>query len=144
MDIEFWQNWPVKLLDLVELFWLLIQLGFPGGTGSKESACSVRDPGLIRGLGRCPGEGNGNPLQHLCLENSTDWGASQDTVLGVAKSWARSTWSTWLSFFLSISLLVIGLLRLSISSWFSLGRLYVSTYLSFSSRLSNLLAYNGS
>ena len=36
---------------------------FPGGSDDKESACSVRDPGLIPGSGRSPGEGNGYPLQ---------------------------------------------------------------------------------
>ena len=37
--------------------------GFPGDLDSKESACNARDMGLIPGLRRCPGEGNGNPLQ---------------------------------------------------------------------------------
>ena len=40
-----------------------------GGSDSKESACNERDPGSIPGLGRSPGEGNGNPLQYSCLEN---------------------------------------------------------------------------
>ena len=39
------------------------KLGFPGGSDSKESACSVENLGLISGSGRSPGEGNGNPLQ---------------------------------------------------------------------------------
>ena len=43
--------------------------GFPGGSDYKESSCNVGDPGLIPGLGRSPGEGNGNPLQYSCLEN---------------------------------------------------------------------------
>ena len=43
--------------------------GFSGGSAGKESACSVGDPGLIPGLGRSSGEGNGNPLQSSCLEN---------------------------------------------------------------------------
>ena len=38
----------------------------------QESACNVVDPGLIPGSGRPPGEGNGNPLQYSCLENSMD------------------------------------------------------------------------
>ena len=59
-----------------------ILLGFPGGLDSKESACNVRDPGLIPGLGRSPGEGNGNPLQYSCLENSVDRGAWQAIVHG--------------------------------------------------------------
>ena len=46
--------------------------GFPGGSDGKASACNMGDPGLIPGLGRSPGEGNGNPLQYSCLENSVD------------------------------------------------------------------------
>ena len=38
--------------------------GFPGGSDSKESACNVRDLGLIPGWGRSPGEENGDPLQY--------------------------------------------------------------------------------
>ena len=45
-------------------------MGFSGGSDGKESACSVGDLGSI--LGRSPGEGNGNPLQDSCLENSMD------------------------------------------------------------------------
>ena len=45
-------------------------LGFPGGSDSKDSACNVGDPGSIPGLGRSSGEGNGNPLQYSCQENS--------------------------------------------------------------------------
>ena len=48
---------------------------FLGGEDSKESACNAGDPGSIPGLGRFPGEGNGNPLQYSCLENSKDRGA---------------------------------------------------------------------
>ena len=44
-------------------------MGFPGGSDSKESACNVGDLGLIPGLGRFPGEENGNPLQYSYLEN---------------------------------------------------------------------------
>ena len=47
-------------------------LGFPGSSDGKASAYNVGDPGLIPGLGRSPGEGNGNPLQHSCLENPMD------------------------------------------------------------------------
>ena len=55
----------------------------------KNWLASAGDTGLIPGLGRSPGEGNGNPLQHLCLENSIDRGAWRTTVYGVAKSWTR-------------------------------------------------------
>ena len=46
--------------------------GFPGGSDDKESACSVRDLGLIPRWGSSPGEGNLYPLQYSCLENSMD------------------------------------------------------------------------
>ena len=46
--------------------------GFPGGADSKESACNAGDLGSIPGLRRSPGEGNGNPFQYSCLENSMD------------------------------------------------------------------------
>ena len=48
---------------------------FPGGAGGKASARNAGDPGLIPGSGRCPGEGNGNPLQYSCLENPMEGGA---------------------------------------------------------------------
>ena len=48
---------------------------FPGGLAGKESACNVGDLGSIPGLGRSPGDGNGNSLQYFCLENSLDRGA---------------------------------------------------------------------
>ena len=47
----------------------------PGGSDGKASVYNVGDPGSIPGLGRSPGEGNGNPLQHSCLENPMDRGA---------------------------------------------------------------------
>ena len=55
--------------------------GFPGGSAGKESTCKAGDLGLIPGLGRSPGEGNGYPLQYSGLENSMDC-----RVHGVAKS----------------------------------------------------------
>ena len=48
---------------------------FPGNWDGKESACNARDLGLIPGWGSCPGEGNGDPLQYSCLQNSMDRGA---------------------------------------------------------------------
>ena len=50
-------------------------MGFPGGSGGKESACNAGDLGSIPGLGTSPGEGNGYPLQCSCLDNSMDRGA---------------------------------------------------------------------
>jgi len=62
-------------------------VGLPRWLGGKESACKAGDMGSIPGLGRSPGEENGNPLQYSCLENSMDRGAWWVTVHGVAKSW---------------------------------------------------------
>ena len=59
--------------------------GFPGGSDGKESACNAGDLGLIPGLERSPGEGNGNPLQYSCLENSMDKGTWWATVHGVTQ-----------------------------------------------------------
>ena len=58
----------------------------PGGSDGKESSCNARDPGLIPGSGRFPGEGNGYPLQCSCLENSMGRGAWQTIVHEVAES----------------------------------------------------------
>ena len=52
-----------------------LNLYFPGGSDGKVSACNAGDPGSTPGLGRSPGEGNGNPLQYSCLENPIDRGA---------------------------------------------------------------------
>ena len=64
----------------------MILVGFPGGSDSEESACNAGDLGSIPELGRSPEEGNGNPLQYSCLENSMDGGAWWATVYGVMKS----------------------------------------------------------
>ena len=50
-------------------------MGFPGGSDGKESACLAGDLGLIPGLGRSRGEGNGYPCQYFCPENYVDGGA---------------------------------------------------------------------
>ena len=50
------------------------------------NAGDIRDMGLIPGLGKSPGVGNGNSLQHFCTENPMDRGAWQATVHGIAKS----------------------------------------------------------
>ena len=55
----------------------------------KKSACNAGDPGSTPGLGRSPREGNGNPFQHSCLDNSMDRAAWWATVHGVAKSRAQ-------------------------------------------------------
>ena len=75
------------------LWSVIIYGGFPSNSVGKASACNVGDLGSIPGLGRSPGEGNGNPLQDSCLENPMDRGVWWATVHGVAKS------RTWLSDF---------------------------------------------
>ena len=67
-------------------------LGFPGGSVVKNPpaiAEDARDMGLIHGLGRSPGEGNGNPLQYSCLENPKDRGIWWATVHTVTESQTR-------------------------------------------------------
>ena len=64
-------------------------MGFLSGTMVKNlpvNAGDTEDAGSIPGLGRSPGEGNGNPLQVSCLENVMDRGAQWATVHGVAQS----------------------------------------------------------
>ena len=60
------------------------KVGFPGDSDHK--VCNAGDLGLIPGLGRSPGEGNGYPFQYSCLEVSMDRGAWWATVYGVVKS----------------------------------------------------------
>ena len=72
-----------KAENLTLLFSLMLvqfSKGFPGGSYSKESACS------IPGLGRSPGERNGDPLQYSCLGNPIDRGGWWATVHGIAES----------------------------------------------------------
>ena len=78
----------VQWIGCMYLFELCFSLVICSGGGSdgKASACNAEDPGSIPGLGRSPGEGNGNPLQYSCLENSMDGGAWWATVHGVTKS----------------------------------------------------------
>ena len=63
--------------------------GFPGGSVVKNPSANARDAGevgLIPGLGRSPGGGNGNSLQYSCLGNPMDRGAWWATVDGIPKS----------------------------------------------------------
>ena len=62
-------------------------MGSPNDPAGKELTCwNGGDAGSIPGLGRSPGEGNGNPLQYSCLGNPIDRGAWWATVHGVTKS----------------------------------------------------------
>ena len=62
-------------------------MGFLGGSVVKNIPAKAGDKGLIPGLGRSPGGGNGTQLQYSCLENSMDRGGWWATVHGVTKSW---------------------------------------------------------
>ena len=70
---------------------VVIIWGFPAGSDGKESTCNAGDLGSIPGLGRSPGEENGNTIQCSCLGNPMDGRAWWATVHDVAKS------QTWLS-----------------------------------------------
>ena len=59
------------------------------GKNPPANAGDVRDAGLIPGLGRFPGGGNGNPLQYPCLENSMDRGAWRTAVHEIVKNWTQ-------------------------------------------------------
>ena len=61
-------------------------IGFSDSLVAKEFTCNAGDPDSIPGLGKSPGEGNGNPLQYSCLDNPMDRGAWRATVQGVTKS----------------------------------------------------------
>ena len=60
--------------------------GLPRWPSGKQTACQAGDAGSVPGSGRIPGEGNGNLLQHSCLENPTDRGACRATVHVMAES----------------------------------------------------------
>ena len=77
------------LLSFLFSFAFQFSVDLIGGLEVKASACNAEDLSSIPGLGRSPGEGNGNPLQYSCLENPMDRGAWWATVHGVAKSWTR-------------------------------------------------------
>ena len=81
-------------VSIPSLFWLEFTLcrrhmGFPDGSVLKNPLASIGDADLIPGLGRSPGEGNGNLLQFPRLGNPMDREAWRATVMGVATSWTR-------------------------------------------------------
>ena len=71
---------------LIILKYATLNIGLSGGSDGKVSAYNVEDPDSIPGLGRSPGDRNGNPLQYSCLANPMDRGAWWATVHGVAES----------------------------------------------------------
>ena len=88
----------IKLCRTLATPWIVayqppLSMGFPRQEYWSEllfpSLGDLLDPGIVPGLGRSPGEGNGNPLQYSCLENPMDRGGWWATVRGVAKSQAQ-------------------------------------------------------
>ena len=77
-------KWKCKISKIFRHFKM-----FLGGSDGKESTCNAEDLGLIPGLGRSPGEGNGNPLQYSCLENPMHRGSWGGRVHGAIESWTR-------------------------------------------------------
>ena len=75
-------------------WYLIVYFRLPCWLCGKESACNAGGAGLISKSGRSPGEGNGNPLQYSCLENSMDWGAWRGTVHYRESDTTKATWHT--------------------------------------------------
>ena len=87
--VEYFRQRPNGLQVRIFTVCYPLQRGFPGGSVVKNQSANagdVRDVGLIPGLGRSPGVGNGNPLQCSCLKIPMDRGALWSTDHGVAKS----------------------------------------------------------
>ena len=84
------QHWSCHR-GLCDVPWIE-QSGLPWWSIRKESAFSEGDQGLIPGLGRSPGEGNGKPLQYSCLESPMDKGAWRATVHGGHKELDMTEW----------------------------------------------------
>ena len=73
-------------------------MDFSGGSDGKESACNAGDPALIPGLGRSPGDRNGNPLQYSCLENrqilAWRWPEEPGSLQSMGSQRVRHSWTT--------------------------------------------------
>ena len=85
--LESWMQGEISVTSDMQMtppFW-----GSPGSSDRKASAYNTRDPGLIPGSGRSPGEGNSNPLQYSCLEIPMDRGAWWAKIHGLSKSQTR-------------------------------------------------------
>ena len=114
---QYWTAWAVCIFwSLIPCQLLHLQVGFPGGSEVKASACNAGDLGSIPGLGRSPGEGNGNPLQYYCLENPMDRGAWWIILHGVTKSLTQLKDFTFFLFFLSHLRILSPFLRVVFSS----------------------------
>ena len=105
-------------------------LSFPGGSDSKESACNAGGSGLIPGLGRSPGEGNGNPLQYSCLEKSMDRRPGRLQSLGLQRiglNWVANTFTSFFYLVASHASLCSKLMSFNTGfSWWSAGNDFVA------------------
>ena len=84
-DVDKRVSFPSRFLRALVIRGISYLGGFPGSSDGKEFVCNAGDLCLIRGLGRSPGVGNGNPLQYPCLENSVDKEIWWAVVHGVTK-----------------------------------------------------------
>lgn len=75
--------WEIPVFYFINKSFYTSDKGFPGSSDVKESACNAGIPGLIPGLGRSPGEGNGNPLLYSCHEQRSLVGCSPQCHKGV-------------------------------------------------------------
>ena len=109
--------------------WILVSLGFPGGSDGKVSPCNVGDPGSIPGLGRSPGERNGNPLQYSCLK--IPWTKDPGKLQSMGLQRFGHDWATSLSFSLLTRKMGITILHIHRT-----GRIKLDVHQSFSMVLS--------
>ena len=91
-NIKELSSYFIFFLYTKSLYFSLMDECFPGGSEVNASAWNAGDLGAIPGSGRCPGEGNGNPLQCSCLENPRDGGAWWAAICGVAQSQTQLKW----------------------------------------------------
>ena len=97
MEYYYWTSREVQ--EMPNIFkenngWFYYSEGSPNGSYGKDSACNAGDQDSVAGLGRSPGEGNGNPLQYSCLENGTDrevWWIQSTGSQRVRHNWASKT-----------------------------------------------------
>ena len=117
-----WRSSNTTVIVLHELFLTcpFHSMGSPGGTVVKNPPASAGDTGVagsILGLGRSPGEGNGNPLQYSCLGNSMNRGAWWATVHGIAnesntaeqQAWHPTQWYSVLLVYVAVYITILSM-----------------------------------
>ena len=116
-SLKIWVSYLAHSISFIsmDLRQFLFLFDFPGGSDGKVSVYNAGDPGSNPGLGRSPGEGNGNPLQYYCLENAMDREAWKATVYGVAKSRTRLSDITFTLVLFSLLIPKMSMFTLTIS-----------------------------